>query len=283
MAPRVVCLCWPGNFDFMPAEPKSAESELVRVDGRVLIIAVSTAANGTSLDGEAMALGTLALQRAARGDSDVAAVLLVGLGPNFCAGGNVRDFAAADDRGVFIRDLADTFHAFINALAESSLPVVAAVKGWAAGAGMSIVTHASVAIGGTSTKMRPAYAGIGLSPDGGLTWSLPRVVGLARARHIILANRIITADEALAMGLLSEIVDDAAVETRAREVAAELAAGPTKALAATAALIRDGQIRSLSDQLIAEGRSISTLAGRPEGVEGVDAFVGKRAPTWPSS
>lgn len=251
-------------------------TELVSQTGRVLTIAISTAENGTSLNRQGTTEGARALQQVARGERDAAVVVLVGRGANFCAGGNVRSFAAADDRAVFLRDLADNFHAFINALHESRLPVVAAVKGWAAGAGMSIVTHATIAVGGTSTQMRPAYAGIGLSPDGGLTWTLPRTVGAARARHIILTNKVIAADEALSIGLLSEIVDDADVEARAQEVAAQLAAGPAAALAATTALIQAGATRSLPEQLIAEGASISTLAARPEGIEGVNAFVEKR-------
>lgn len=253
---------------------------LVTQDGSVLTIAVATSENGTSLNRQSMIEGAAALLETARGDRDVTVVLLVGLGPNFCAGGNVRAFAAADDRSTYLRDLADVFHAFVNALTEAGRPVVAAVKGWAAGAGMSLVTHATVAVGGTSTQLRPAYSGIGLSPDGGLTWTLPRVVGLARARRIILTNEVLTAEQALAMGLLSEVVDDDDVDRRAASLAAELAAGPRDALAATASLINAGQTRSLAEQLIAEGASISALSGRPEGIEGVDAFVGKRAPVW---
>lgn len=254
----------------------STPSEFVSQDGRVLTIVISTAENGTSLNRQGMTEGALALRQVARGQRDAAVVVLVGRGANFCAGGNVRAFAAADDRSVYLRDLADNFHAFINALHESRLPVITAVKGWAAGAGMSVVTHSTIAVGGTSTKMRPAYSGIGLSPDGGMTWMLPRVVGAARSRHIILTNKILDADEALNIGLLSEVVDDDAVEARAYEIAAELAAGPAAAYAATTALIQAGATRSLPEQLIAEGASISTLAAGAEGVEGVNAFVEKR-------
>ncbi|GAB18342.1 putative enoyl-CoA hydratase [Gordonia effusa NBRC 100432] len=251
-------------------------AEFVSQSGRVLTIAISTTEKGTSLNRQGLTEGAAALRQVARGERDAAVVVLVGRGGNFCAGGDVRSFAAADDRAVFLRDLADNFHAFINALHESRLPVVAAVKGWAAGAGMSVVTHATIAIGGASTKMRPAYTAIGLSPDGGMTWMLPRIVGAARARHIILTNKVIDAEEALAIGLLSEIVDDDAVESHAQEIATELATGPAAALAATVALIQDGATRSLPEQLIAEGASISTLSSRPEGIEGVNAFVEKR-------
>ncbi|MFW0792696.1 enoyl-CoA hydratase-related protein [Gordonia sp. CPCC 205515] len=250
---------------------------LVTQQGSVLTIAVSTAAAGTSLSDDALAQGTLALREVARGEREVGAILLVGAGANFCAGGNVRAFASADHRPTYLQDLADTFHRFVTALHEANRPVVAAVKGWAAGAGMSIVLHADVAIAGTSTKLRPAYRGIGLSPDGGMTWTLPRIVGAARARQIILTDAVIDAEHALNWGIVSEIVDDADVESTARTVAETIAAGPWAANGATRALLTASPSVSLTEQLTAEAASISRLSGSPEGIEGVDAFIGKRA------
>lgn len=252
----------------------------VHSDGPVLTITLSTAAAGNSLDDSALVAGTAALRQVARGERAVGAILLRGSGANFCAGGNVRAFAAADDRPVFLRQLADDFHAFVGALYEADRPVVAAVKGWAAGAGMSIVLHADVAIAGTSTRMRPAYRGIGLSPDGGMTWTLPRIVGPARARHIILTDQIIDAEHALAWGLVSDVVADDDVETAARAAAEKIAAGPWQADGATRNLLTRSADSSLIEHLTAEARSISELSASPEGVEGVDAFVGKRRPDY---
>ncbi|MGV9710402.1 enoyl-CoA hydratase/isomerase family protein [Gordonia sp. NPDC003424] len=256
---------------------------LVGEQDSVLTIAVSTAAAGTSLNDDALAQGTAALRQIARGEREVGAILLVGAGANFCAGGNVRAFAAADDRPDYLQHLADTFHLFLTALHEANRPVVAAVKGWAAGAGMSIVLHADVAIAGTSTKLRPAYRGIGLSPDGGMTWTLPRVVGAARARQLILTDQIIDAEHALAWGIVSEIVDDADVDSTARAAAETIAAGPWGANAATRALLTRSPSVTLPEQLAAEAQSIARLSGSPEGIEGVDAFVGKRTPDYPSA
>ncbi|MFW0786770.1 enoyl-CoA hydratase-related protein [Gordonia sp. CPCC 206044] len=269
----------------MTAQPTTASAPvpaapLVEQDGPLLTIAVSTAAAGNSLADDAMIEGAAALHEVARGERAVGAVLLVGTGNNFCAGGNVKAFAAAEHRPTYLREIADNFHAFVNALHEANRPVVAAVKGWAAGAGMSTMLHADVAIGGTSTRLRPAYRGIGLSPDGGLTWTLPRIVGPARARHIILTDQVIAAEQALAWGLLSEVVADDEVESRARAVAAELAAGPWQSDNNTRALLADSATRSLADHLAAEARSISALSASPEGIEGVDAFVAKRAPDF---
>ncbi|MGC4960145.1 enoyl-CoA hydratase/isomerase family protein [Gordonia sp. DT218] len=265
----------------MTAQPASAPTAPpVHQDGSVLTIAVSTPAAGTSLADDALALGTPALHEVARGEREVGAILLVGTGANFCAGGNVRAFASAEHRPTYLRGLADNFHAFVNALYAANRPVVAAVKGWAAGAGMSLALHADVAIGGSATRLRPAYRGIGLSPDGGLTWTLPRIVGPARARHIILTDQVIDADQALSWGLLSDVVADDEVESAARAAAEKIAAGPWQANAAARALLTQSATRSLGDQLYAEAESISGLSGSPEGIEGVDAFVGKRSPDF---
>ncbi|NDZ93822.1 enoyl-CoA hydratase/isomerase family protein [Streptomyces sp. SID6673] len=265
----------------MTAEPMTEAAEsLVTQDGSVLTIAVSTPAAGNSLADDAMLAGAAALREVARGEREVGAVLLVGTGNNFCAGGNVKAFASADQRPAYLREIADNFHAFVGALYEANRPVVAAVKGWAAGAGMSIVLHADVAVGGASTRMRPAYRGIGLSPDGGMTWTLPRIVGPARARHLILTDQVIDAEQALAWGLLSDVVDDAEVESSARAAADKIAAGPWQSDASTRELLWRSANTSLTEHLSAEARSISTLSGSVEGIEGVDAFVAKRKPDF---
>lgn len=252
----------------------------VQIADGVLTITVSTAAAGTSLADDALTLGAARLREVARGELEVGAVLLVGAGANFCAGGNVRAFAAAEHRPTYVRGLADNLHTMVTALYEADRPVVAAVKGWAAGAGMSLVLHADVAIGGTSTRLRPAYRGIGLTPDGGLTWTLPRAVGAARARNIILTDRVISATEALDWGILSELVADDEVDTAARAAAATIAAGPWHADRGARRLLSASPERSLIEQLALEAESIALRSGSPEGREGVDAFVGKRAPDW---
>ena len=114
-------------------------------------------------------------------EPDVGAVLLAGEGPHFCVGADVAALAGAGaeaaDPGAAVRALAGELHDLVRALAEVPVPVVAAVRGWAAGAGMSLALAADVAVAGVSTRLRPAYPAIGLSPDGGLTWTLPRAVG----------------------------------------------------------------------------------------------------------
>ncbi|MGB3707388.1 enoyl-CoA hydratase/isomerase family protein [Gordonia sp. (in: high G+C Gram-positive bacteria)] len=257
-------------------------SDLINVnDAGVLTLTVSTSAAGTSLDHELVMESREALRSVTRGKLDAGAIVLRGAGKNFCAGGNVAKFADAPDRGDYLRGLADDMHSMIEFLWETELPVVAAAQGWAAGAGMSLVLHADVAIGGTSTKMRPAYPGIGLSPDGGMSWLLPRVVGAARARHIIMTDQILDATRALELGILSEVVEDDSVVDTAYATAAQLAAGPRGSYSAIRKLLQASATNSLTDHLAAEAASISALGNTAEGIEGVNAFLEKRRPDYP--
>jgi len=249
------------------------------VDG-VLKIIVATEAAGTSLSGAGMREGTAALHSLNTGELQAGCILLAGSGANFCAGGNVRAFAGAPDRGQYVRDVADEFHGFVSALAAATVPVVAAVHGWAAGAGMSLVCHSDVAIGGRGTKLRPAYPGIGFTPDGGLTWTLPRIVGSARARDILLNDSILNSEEAVRLGLLSRLVEDEIIATEAERLARTFAAGPTSAYQGAKALLFASETRTLAEQLEAEAVSIAEAANGPTGREGVDAFVEKRRPDF---
>ncbi|GAA2067700.1 enoyl-CoA hydratase-related protein [Williamsia deligens] len=255
--------------------------DVTRLTDGVLFIRVSSPAPGNPLDAEALLAATRELDRVASGDLDAAVVLLHGAGSNFCAGGDVRSFAAADDRPAFIRSVADAFHAFLRALTAADVPVVAAVRGWAAGAGMSIACHADIVVGGPGTRFRPAYPGIGLSPDGGMTWMLPRIIGRGRAHLVILTDAVITASDAASWGLVGSLVDaDDDVLSTAETIASSLATGPRPALRAARRLLSASPDATLHDQLDAEAESISRLAGTPTGVEGVDAFVEKRRPDF---
>ncbi|WP_026919235.1 enoyl-CoA hydratase/isomerase family protein [Gordonia shandongensis] len=255
-------------------------SDLITVDDGVLTLTISTGAAGTALDHDLVIAARDALRSVVNGDLTADAVLLRGDGRNFCAGGNVAAFAAADDRSAYLRGLADDLHAMIAALYASRLPVVTAAKGWAAGAGMSLVLHSDVAVGGAATRMRPAYPGIGLSPDGGMSWMLPRVVGAARARYLVMTDQILDAQAALDAGILSQIVDDDAVDAVALDTARTLAAGPRGSHTAIRELMHRGATADLVDQLDAEAASIAHLGGTAEGVEGVDAFLAKRSPDF---
>lgn len=246
--------------------------------GRVLRCAVSDAVRHGSLDFDAVCAVTAALRTLEPG---VGAVLLAGEGPHFCTGADVGALAAtgaAEDPRSAVRELAEELHELVRALVEVPVPVVAAVRGWAAGAGMSLVLAADIAVAGVSTRLRPAYPAIGLTPDGGLSWTLPRAVGAARARHILLTDRVLDADEALALGLVATVVPDDEVAAEADGLAQRLADGPTRALGRTKRLVRaEGDLDSHLD---AEADAIAESLADAEGQEGVAAFRERRTPRF---
>ncbi|WP_228002940.1 enoyl-CoA hydratase/isomerase family protein [Nocardia australiensis] len=253
------------------------QTEYVTIVDGVLQIIIATAANGTSMDFAGINAGAAALRALG---PEVGAVLLTGTGANFCAGGNVRGFAAAEDRAAHIHSLATDLHDFVRALDATTVPVIAAVRGWAAGAGMSLVCTADIAIGGPATKLRPAYPGIGLSPDGGMSWTLPRLVGIGRAREILLTDTVLDADEAVRLGILSRLVADDEVRAEAGELARTLATGPRSTYASIKSLLAQSISSTLSDQLDHERDAITAAVDSAAGIEGVNAFVEKRRPDY---
>ena len=252
-------------------------SDAVVREGRVLRLRVARGRHGT-LDGDALPLIADALNSA--DPAEVGAALLVSEGASFCTGGDVRAFAAAEDRGAFVGDLAEAFHGLVTAMATAPVPVVAAVRGWAAGAGMSLVCAADIAVAGRSARLRPAYPGIGFSPDGGMSWNLPRLVGTGIARRILLTDEVLDAETAAALGIVGMVVDDDAVLAEAERLAARLADGPTVAFGRIKALLAASLDCTLSEQLVAEERAIAASAAGPEGAEGLAAFVEKRPPKF---
>lgn len=181
-------------------------SDFAVLDGRVLRCVVATEERNASLHPDGVAEGMEAVRSIG---PETGAILLLGTGPAFCTGGDVSAFGAAPDPEPFIRAVADAFHAFLLGLVEAPVPVVAAVHGAAAGAGMSLVCAADLAVAGTSTVLKPGYPSLGFTPDGGMTWTLPRLVGTARARSILLRDRLLDAPTALAYGIVTEVVEDA--------------------------------------------------------------------------
>ncbi|MHA6794633.1 enoyl-CoA hydratase/isomerase family protein [Pseudonocardia bannensis] len=261
----------------------SGDGPAISRDGRVLRCRIARGRHGT-LDGEALAeVGPALADLAAADPADpdgVGAVLLTSDGASFCTGGDVRAFESAPDRGGYVRTLADTFHVFVQALVNCPVPTVAGVPGWAAGAGMSIVCATDLAVAGRSTKIRPAYPGIGFSPDGGMSWTLPRIVGAGRARHILLTDQVLDAETACAAGIFTAVVEDSDVVAEAARTAYRVAQGPTAALGRIKRLLAATWDNDLATQLDAEAASISASAAGPEGAEGLAAFVGKRAPRF---
>lgn len=214
-------------------------------------------------------------------DPRVRCVVLTGSGRFFSVGGDVGTFAAAGDRvSDAVGALARSFHAGVYRLATMDKPLVTAINGPAAGAGLSLAILGDIAIAGASAHFTAAYSAIGLTPDGGATWLLPRLVGMRRAQEMLLTNRRIGAEEAAAIGLVTRTVPDADLPAAAREAAAALALGPTRALSGCRALLRASATGELKPQLDKEAASIALMAGSSEGREGLAAFLERRPPLY---
>lgn len=234
--------------------------------------------SGNSIDLE---MARALVDAAIRCDSDPAirCVVLTGAGRIFCAGGDVGLFALAGDRmAALLSELASTLHVAVAKLAHMAKPLLVLVNGPAAGAGLSLAASGDVVITARSAHFTAAYTAIGLTPDGGLTWMLPRLVGLRKAQEIILTNRRIAAEEAEALGLVTRIVDDAALADEARATAALLSRSAVSALGAARALLLESFTSGLETQMEKEARAIAAAGAGLESREGIAAFVAKRKP-----
>lgn len=206
---------------------------------------------------------TQAIMRAAADDA-AGVILLRGAGPRFCAGGDLVAMDAADDRQRFVAELAHAAHEAVKALDALGKPVVAAVQGAAAGIGLSLVLNADVVIAGESAVFVTAYTSVGLTPDGGLSWLLPRTIGQRRASELILTSEPVDALRAREFGIVSQVCPDADLLPTARAAAGRLTARPTHALGAARRLVRTSWDRSLREHLDEEAKSISRASGEDE-------------------
>jgi len=214
-------------------------------------------------------------------DGSVRAVLLTGAGRGFCAGADLsdpdRDRSETADSGAALDKF---FNPVIRLMRSVPKPIVAAVNGPAAGVGMSFALAADIAIAGKSASFLQAFARIGLLPDGGSTWFLPRLVGEQRARALAMLAPKITAEQAKAWGLIWDVVGDGELMKTATDVARGLADGPTLSLARIKEAMNRASGNQLSQQLDLE-RDFQRELGRSEDFkEGVSAFLAKRKPAF---
>lgn len=210
-------------------------------------------------------------------DPSVRVVVLQAEGRFFSVGGDIDGFIAnkAHLKSHVLR-MANMFHTGIMRLYRGAAPVVAAVGGTAAGGGMSLALSADLVLMRRSAQLVAAYTRSGLTPDGGLSWTLPRMVGTKRAFDIIALNDPITADAALALGLVSRVYDDAAFDAGVADVVNKLAGMSAGALAGMKRLLAQSPNNSLAEQFDAEADQISQTASSPETLAMLDAFLAKR-------
>ena len=210
-------------------------------------------------------------------DDSVRAVLLTGAGRGFCAGADLadpdREASATADSGAALDKF---FNPVIRAMRSIPKPVVSAVNGVAAGVGMSFALASDIAIAGKSASFLQAFARIGLLPDGGSTWFLPRLVGDQRARALAMLAPQISAEQAKQWGLIWDVVEDAALMQTATDIARKLAEGPTLALARIKDALNRSTGNELSQQLDVERDAQRFLGKSDDFKEGVAAFLAKR-------
>lgn len=221
-----------------------------------------------------------ALGRLASGGARV--LVLTGAGRGFCAGQDLGDRTIAPGGpGVDLGDSIERhYKPLVLALRGLPMPVIAAVNGVAAGAGANIALACDLVIAARSASFVQAFSKLGLIPDSGGTWSLPRLVGNARALGLTLLGNKLPAEQAAAWGMIWQCVDDAQFESTVDALAKQLAIAPTRGLAATKAAIHGSWQRSLAEQLDVERDAQRELGRSADYAEGVAAFADKRAPDF---
>lgn len=224
----------------------------------------------------------LALQKAlddAEADKNIRAILLYGEGKAFCAGQDLSE--AIDPSGPGIEKIVNEhYNEIILRLRHIEKPIVCAVNGVAAGAGANIALACDIVVAGESATFIQAFSKIGLIPDSGGTFILPRLIGFQRAAALMMLGEKVKAADALQMGMIFKVYADAELLTEATKMANALAAMPTKALGLTKRLLNEGTVNSLETQLKREGQEQVTAATSYDFNEGVKAFLEKRSPVF---
>ncbi len=214
-------------------------------------------------------------------DEGVRVITITGAGKAFCAGGDIAEFAAGLDRSSrLLKRMTLLAHGAMSRLARSRKPSLAIVNGVAAGGGIGIALGADLAVAAESAKFNLAYSGLGVSPDNSTSFYLPRLIGLRRAMEMALLNRVLSAQEAVAWGLINRAVPDDDLEAQAAGIAARLAAGPTLAYGATKRLFHQSFSNTLESQMEYEAQSIAALSETSDFREAVTAFGEKRRPVF---
>ena len=218
---------------------------------------------------------------------DVRAVLLTGAGGGFCSGADLKFVLESlgdggpDGLQEYIRTLANDLHTkVVLELRRLEKPVVAAINGVAAGAGFSLTLGCDLRVAANSARFLMAYANIGAPADGGSTYLLPRLVGAGRAMELYLASQPTSAQAALEMGLVTQVVADDDLQRHAMETAVRLAKGPTAAYARVKALFESSWENDLAAQLDAETQAFADICLTADFQEGIKAFTERRQPRF---
>ena len=249
-----------------------SDAVLLDVENGVARIVLNRPETGNALTVE-ICHGLRAAFESVSNDASARVVLLSAQGRQFCAGGDLRAIQIAPDRAAFVLELVTAAHAAVRVIAELKKPVVTSVHGAAAGAGLSLVLLSDLVIASDRASFMTAYTAVGLTPDCGQSWLLPRAIGSSRALDLTLQSRRVGAQVALSMGLVSRVVADGTHADEALRLARSLADGPAEASGRARALIRQGYAAGFDAHLDLEAASISAMAGTVEAGALIDAFL----------
>lgn len=267
-----------------PEPVDTGSTILVTRDGPVATLTLNRPAALNVLD-LAMMDSLVEHTAALAADPALRVVVLRGAGKHFMAGGDLRTFATQLDRDPASRraefaSIVSRLHAAIECLHRMPQIAIAAVHGAVAGFGLSLASACDLAIAADDAYFASAYRQIGLTPDGGGTWSLPRIVGMRKALEIYLLGERFDAHEALRIGLVNRVVAVGALDDAVSDVARSIIEGPALALSNVKRLLRESSGRSLSQQLRAEADSFADCTATEDFAEGIRAFLAKRPPRF---
>ena len=214
---------------------------------------------------------------------NVRAIVITGSDRFFCGGGDLKSFSKSQNPSELqeqVNNLADILHEGVHIMSNRCPPVVAAINGIAAGAGLSLAMACDLAVASKEATLTSAYSMVGFPPDGSSTWFAAKDIGLKRAKELFLLNRTLNGQEALEWGMVNRLVPADQVLPQAMEMARQLAQGPTSALIAAKQLMARSYSTALFEQMDAEGRELARHAAHPDGQEGIQAFAEKRRPKF---
>jgi 2-(1,2-epoxy-1,2-dihydrophenyl)acetyl-CoA isomerase len=218
-------------------------------------------------------------------DPAVRCVVLTGSGRAFCVGQDLKEHvrSLSDPDSTLATTVTDHYNPIVIALSTMNKPVVAALNGVAAGAGMSFALACDFRVASEQAGLNTSFAGIALSCDSGASWTLPRLVGPARAKELLLMPRTVSAQEALALGLVTKVVPDDELEATVAELARQLADGPTLAYGSIRRAVAYSAGADLADALANEAELMALTGGSSDHRAAVDAFLAKEKPTYTGS